>query len=235
LDVRRLAALDMHGLASTQLRRRVVVAEFVLGAVGCVAVGLLTAARAPGSGWRVLGVRLVGIGVNYLALALHAISLLPAGALDAELAGVDVGESSGGTRISRSGSWCRCCWSCWASSNSAAGQRRRGPADGRRCAARWRAAPSSRHVERRPRAPTSQANRHPRPTERRSEMFDPYQFQMVLRREEVTRAEWLEAEEQAGQIARALTLLGRDAVRRVRAWRRRMPSIPTGMTEVTTS
>jgi hypothetical protein len=90
LDVRRLAALDMHGLAGTQLRRRVIVAEFVLGAVGCVVIGLLTAARAPDAGWRVLGVGLVGSGVNYLVLALHAISLLRAGALDAELASVDV-------------------------------------------------------------------------------------------------------------------------------------------------
>jgi hypothetical protein len=32
--VRRLAALDMHGLAGTRISRRVIVAEFILGAVG---------------------------------------------------------------------------------------------------------------------------------------------------------------------------------------------------------
>jgi ABC-type enterobactin transport system permease subunit len=82
----------MHGLAGTLLRRHVIVAEFVLGAAGCVVIGLLTAARASGVGWRMLGVGLIGIGVNYLVLALHAISLLRAGALDAELRGADVGS-----------------------------------------------------------------------------------------------------------------------------------------------
>lgn len=90
VDVRRLAALDMHGLAGTLLRRRIILAEFVLGAVGCVVIGLITATRAPAVGWRVLGVWLVGIGINYGALALHAVWLSRAGALDRELAGVDV-------------------------------------------------------------------------------------------------------------------------------------------------
>jgi ABC-type Fe3+-siderophore transport system permease subunit len=92
LDVRRLAALDMHGLAGARMRRRVILAEFVLGAVGCIVIGLLTATRAPGTGWRVIGVWLAGIGVNYVALALHAMSLSRTGALDAELAGVAVGS-----------------------------------------------------------------------------------------------------------------------------------------------
>jgi len=92
MNVRRLAAIDMHGLAGTQFRRRVILAEFVLGALGCVVLGLLTAARSQGVGWRVIGVWLVGVGVNYFVLALHAISLSRAGALDAELRGVDVGS-----------------------------------------------------------------------------------------------------------------------------------------------
>ena len=90
VDVRRLAALDMHGLAGTLLRRRIILAEFVLGAVGCVVIGLLTATRAPAVGWRVLGVWLVGLGINYGVLAVHAVWLSRAGALDRELAGVDV-------------------------------------------------------------------------------------------------------------------------------------------------
>jgi hypothetical protein len=92
LDVRRLAALDMHGHAGTQLRRRVILAAFVPGAVGCVVIGLIKAACAPGAGWRLIGVWLVGIGVNYAALGLHAVSLSRTGALDAELAGVDAGS-----------------------------------------------------------------------------------------------------------------------------------------------
>jgi ABC-type Fe3+-siderophore transport system permease subunit len=70
---------------------RVILAEFILGAVGGVVIGLLTATRASGAGWRVFGVWLAGIGVNYVTLALHAVSLSRPGALDAELAGVDVG------------------------------------------------------------------------------------------------------------------------------------------------
>jgi hypothetical protein len=80
----------MHGLAGTRLRRRVILAEFVVGAVGCVVIGLLAATRAAGVEWRVIGVWLAGIGLNYAVLALHALSLTRPGALDAELEGVDV-------------------------------------------------------------------------------------------------------------------------------------------------
>ena len=70
LDVRRLAAIDTHGLAGSRIRRRLIVAEFVLATVGCVVLGLLSATRAQGAGWRVIGVWRVGIGVNYFVLAL---------------------------------------------------------------------------------------------------------------------------------------------------------------------
>ena len=53
-------------------------------------IGLLVALRSAGIGWRLLGAWLVGIGINYVALALHALSLSQRGVLDAELAGVDV-------------------------------------------------------------------------------------------------------------------------------------------------
>jgi hypothetical protein len=66
-------------------------------------------------------------------------------------------------------------------------------------------------------------------------MLDPYDSHMVLRRQEMTRAEWLEAEEQAGRLARALCLLGRGAARRARAWRQRMLSIPTVTIEAKTT
>ena len=90
LDVRRLAAIDMYGSAGTPLRRRLIVAEFLAGAAGGVLIGLLVALRSTGVGWRLLGVWVVGIGINYIALALHGLSLSRRGVLDAELAGVDV-------------------------------------------------------------------------------------------------------------------------------------------------
>jgi hypothetical protein len=45
MNVRRLAAVDMHGAAGRALRRRIILAEFVLGFVGMVAIG----SSAPGS------------------------------------------------------------------------------------------------------------------------------------------------------------------------------------------
>jgi hypothetical protein len=46
LDVRRLAALDLHGVAGTRRRRRLIRAEFVLGAVGCTGLGVGVAVTA---------------------------------------------------------------------------------------------------------------------------------------------------------------------------------------------
>ena len=61
----------------------------MFGAVGCTSLGFLAIVR--GSGWIVvLGIWLVGAGVNYVPLAVHAQSLSRPGALEAELAGVDV-------------------------------------------------------------------------------------------------------------------------------------------------
>lgn len=89
-DVRRLAAVDMHGLAGTRLRRRLILAEFTIGAVAALAVGLWVAVRAGSSGWRAFGTWAAGVGLNYVPLTLHAGSLSHKGALEAELAGVDV-------------------------------------------------------------------------------------------------------------------------------------------------
>jgi hypothetical protein len=91
VDVRRLAAVDMHGVRGTRLRRRIIVAEFILGALGCTALGLLAVGSAE-LGWRLFGAWLAGVGLNYMPLALHAVSLLPAGRLAAELAGADIGR-----------------------------------------------------------------------------------------------------------------------------------------------
>jgi hypothetical protein len=90
LDVRRLAALDMHGTAGTSLRRRLIIAEFFIGAAGGLGLGVWVAAAAAAPGTHVFGGWLAGVGVNYAALAWQVVLLSRPGTLDAELAGVDV-------------------------------------------------------------------------------------------------------------------------------------------------
>jgi len=88
-NVRRLAALDMWGTRGTRRRRRLIRAEFVVGAAGCLGLGALVLAT--GSGWlRLLGIWLVGAGVNYVPLALEALRLSSPGALEDELRGVEL-------------------------------------------------------------------------------------------------------------------------------------------------
>ena len=88
--MRRLAAVDMHGLSGSRLRRRLILAEFLLGVVAGFGLGLWTATTASGVGWRGFGIAVVGVGLNSVPLALHALSLSPAGRLEAELDGVDI-------------------------------------------------------------------------------------------------------------------------------------------------
>jgi hypothetical protein len=90
LDVRRLAAVDMWGGRGTRRRRAIILAEFVLGATIGPALGLLLAITGSTLGWRVLGAWIAGACLNYIPLALHAISLFPGRRLEAELSGVDV-------------------------------------------------------------------------------------------------------------------------------------------------
>jgi len=89
LDVRRLAALDMWGTAGTIRRRRIIRAEFFLGAIGCTGLGAYVIAG--GSGWMLeLGAWLVAAGINYVPLAHQAQSLSRPGALEQELRDADV-------------------------------------------------------------------------------------------------------------------------------------------------
>jgi hypothetical protein len=90
LDVRRLAAVDMYGAAGTRRRRRLIRAEFVLGAVGGTGLGVWAAATAATAGWQLFGAWIAGVGVNYAALAWQAALLSRPGALEAELAGADL-------------------------------------------------------------------------------------------------------------------------------------------------
>jgi hypothetical protein len=85
IDARRLAAADMWGRAGTLRRRRLIRAEFVIGAIGCTIFGVLVLAGSNDTAWKVVGVWLVGAGVNYVPLALYARSFSRPGALEAEL------------------------------------------------------------------------------------------------------------------------------------------------------
>lgn len=90
MNVRRLAAVDMHGTRGTARRKRIITSEFILGALGAVAIGVWMVSDAGGLGDRVIGLWAIGVGLNYAPLAAYAIALSRPGALDAELDGVDV-------------------------------------------------------------------------------------------------------------------------------------------------
>ena len=91
LDVRRLAAVDMYGSRGGRRRRRLILAEFALAAIDIPLLGLAIALAASTVPRVLIGTYLIGAGLNYIPLALHAISLSRAGRLDAELAGADAG------------------------------------------------------------------------------------------------------------------------------------------------
>jgi hypothetical protein len=79
----------MWGTSGTARRRRLIRAEFVAGPAGCTILGAI--ALVSGTGWEVaVGVWLVGAGVSYVPLALHAQSLYQPGALEAELEDLDL-------------------------------------------------------------------------------------------------------------------------------------------------
>jgi hypothetical protein len=88
VDVKRLAAVDMHGRVGSARRRRVVRFEFIASVIGCLALGVL--ALVAGSGWEIaVGAWLCGVGLNYVPLAIYARQLSRPGALDRELSGTD--------------------------------------------------------------------------------------------------------------------------------------------------
>lgn len=91
IDVRRLAAVDMYGSAGARWRRSVILVEFLAGVVGIALIAVLLLRQGGGIGTTAVSAWLLGVAANYVPLALHALSLIPPGALAAELAGVDVG------------------------------------------------------------------------------------------------------------------------------------------------
>lgn len=89
-DARRLAAIDMYGAQGVRWRRPLIVAEFIIGAAGGVALGLRVSLSSQSVDWQLLEAYLICIGINYLALTLHALSLARPGALNTELTSADI-------------------------------------------------------------------------------------------------------------------------------------------------
>jgi hypothetical protein len=80
----------MHALKGTDLRRRVIIAEFVLAAAGGLAIGLYLLLGVGGTVSTVVGLYAIGVGANYVPLAIHALSLRRPSRLREELLGVDL-------------------------------------------------------------------------------------------------------------------------------------------------
>jgi hypothetical protein len=89
IEIRRLTAVDMYGAVGSRIRRRVILAEFVLGSVLGSALGALVLLTSDGF-MAVFGGWLLGACLNYVPLSVHAIDLSQTGALERELRGVDV-------------------------------------------------------------------------------------------------------------------------------------------------
>jgi len=79
---RKLAALDLAFLGPW-----VILPEFILGVVGPISLGIWTMARIRSTGGFLFGVYLCLIGVNYIPLLWHAISLARQGTAHDEIRG----------------------------------------------------------------------------------------------------------------------------------------------------
>jgi hypothetical protein len=85
INVRKLAAIDLYFLGPY-----LIVAEFALGVVGPLMLGVLTLRMASRRGWP-LGLTLFGgylllLGVNYVPMLLHGISLVLSRSVSREIA-----------------------------------------------------------------------------------------------------------------------------------------------------
>ena len=88
--MRRLAAVVMHGPKGRRARALGILAEFLFAAVIGTLFGVFVVLTAGSVSWRLIGVVLIGVGLNYVPLSRHALALRAPGALAAELDGVDV-------------------------------------------------------------------------------------------------------------------------------------------------
>ena len=81
INVRKLAAVDLAFLGP-----RLILPEFALGVFGPAAIGIVTLFRSHSAGAVLLGGYFVALGINYIPLLLHAISLVRHGTARAEVA-----------------------------------------------------------------------------------------------------------------------------------------------------
>ena len=85
ISVRKLAALDLHFLGP-----RLILTEFAFGVAGPLVLGALTLRMAAHHGWPVgltlFGVYLLCLGINYLPLLTHAVSLVRSRSVSREIA-----------------------------------------------------------------------------------------------------------------------------------------------------
>ncbi|RAO34755.1 hypothetical protein ONO23_02485 [Micromonospora noduli] len=79
----------MYGSRGTTRRRRIILAEFLVGVVVMVTWGVWLLSSSNDLGSRAFALWLTGAGLNYAPLSTYALMLMRPGALDAELAGVD--------------------------------------------------------------------------------------------------------------------------------------------------
>ena len=96
LNVRKLAAIDLYFLGS-----RFILTEFGLGMVGLDALGWFTlraGIRREQGAWLIAwGLYMLGLGINYVPLFLHAISIARRGRAREEIAD-EVGDRRGAAR-----------------------------------------------------------------------------------------------------------------------------------------
>jgi len=81
MNIRKLAALDLSFLGP-----RLILTEFSVGVLGCLALGSLTLVQTQSLGGRLAGIYLLGLGFNYVPLLFHAISIIRSGAASEEIA-----------------------------------------------------------------------------------------------------------------------------------------------------
>ena len=70
LNVRRLAAIDVAFLGPA-----IIIAEFAVGVIGPLALGIFIASRSHSVNQAMLAAYFVALGINYFPLLLHALSL----------------------------------------------------------------------------------------------------------------------------------------------------------------
>ena len=80
INVRRLAAVDLRFLGA-----KLIISEFTLGVVGPPAFGVFTLLKSHSIGMNLFGVYLISLGLNYVPLMLHAISIVRLGSAQAEV------------------------------------------------------------------------------------------------------------------------------------------------------